>query len=263
MRTGIARRTLQRVLGAIATDEQATGHDSVGNTVAQPTTDADRGFQALLADYTLLREEWIAHKSNALNLLTLSVVVHGFVLSLLSGINGLDNSDWIALIAPLVPWIVMGFYVQLFLEATLRSFYGRAIERSMLARTDEGIILDLPEGQEWFAAKPLPGPLYLHMTHQLGSMKRQYRWILFQNLFGILSFVVLTLGETAVFVSVIESRRLQWTAISWYSIYLIIDIAIFVKGLRGESLWRTILSSTEVGLKRNLDLRKPTSKKTS
>lgn len=232
-----------------------------GNGDVTPDID-NRGFQALLADYAALRAEWVGFRAVNISLFAVAIAVHGIVATVLVNLASLDYRGWIAAGAPLIPWLVIGFYVQMTVEAVYRGFYGRAVERSLLIRSGGVISLDLDDsdigsvlGDDAAATSQLTGPLYFHVSHQLGSMKRQFRSIQVQNALGLLSLAVLTIAETMLFLRNVDNLAGRAAAGAWYLAYAVIDAMVLVKGFRGERLWASLLNGLGSGLRRSLDPR--------
>lgn len=214
-----------------------------------------------LADYVALRAEWTGFRNTTMVLFSVSIAVHGVVITVLANVGTLPHGQLIAAAAPLVSWLVLGQYVQNGVDATLRGFYGRAVERSLITGHPGRLPLTLTDKEiddaihqtDKDGSRVLPAPLLFHLTHPLGSPKRQLRPLQAQTALGMIVLAVLTVGETVLFLLAAKNVPMAVVAGVVYLAFAVIDIKVLLLALRGERLWAYVIDQLDSGLRRPLD----------
>ncbi len=224
--------------------------------VRKPHQDTDSVRLAiLLADYSQARDDDRNFVYVEVTLLAAAITFLSVAGAILSQSCALDPGatcrhlpDWAAASLPLPALAILSVLTQVSVNATLRNFYLRGLERELIRYTDEGLGLD----------RRLRFPSLTHLTHGVGSL-RQGMWR-YRVLTSITFAACLVLFGGIAVLGIVSTqngavRALEGAAYGSATCLLILDSWTGTVG--GRSLWIRMIAASHFFLAQSLTASRP------
>jgi hypothetical protein len=227
--------------------------------VVERTLD-DQAVDVVLAEYVQAREDDRASGTQLIALLTAIPALYGVAFIVLFGRDSqpdLPNALWAFL--PMVPLGLTGWVIWIFVQMTVRGYYLRALERSLV--TSLGSVIDLTTGElkrtanpRFIAGKQIRVPGLADILLSFQSVHSRHRSTRFLMTMGIAFYLVALFASTGVMLKQIDEVAVLVPACIFYGgscIYVV--VAFYNLGFKGHQLWLAGLSEADKHANRELE----------